>query len=222
HVHVNQPGRTDWEGFETAALAAAVGGVTTFFDMPLNSIPATTTVAALDEKTKAASSHRRVNIGFLGGVVPGNPDQLRPLYQAGVRALKCFLVPSGVDEFPAVTERDLRAALPVLTELGVPLMVHAELPEHIAGAPTTAIERRRYERWLASRPDDAEADAVELMIRLAVEYGARIHIVHVSSAKSVPLLHAARARGVRVSAETCPHYLSFTADEIHAGSTHFK
>jgi allantoinase len=223
HVHVNQPGRTEWEGFETAALAAAVGGVTTLFDMPLNSIPATTTVAALDEKTKAAASHRRVNLGFLGGVVPDNVDQLRPLYEAGVRAFKCFLVPSGVDEFPAVAERDLRAALPVLAALGAPLMVHAELPERvIAATPATSNERRQYQRWLASRPDAAETEAVALMARLAAEYGARVHIVHLSSAQSLPLLREARARGVSVSAETCPHYLTFSAGEIPDGATHFK
>jgi allantoinase len=220
HVHVNEPGRTDWEGFVTATRAAAAGGVTTILDMPLNSIPATTTLDALEAKIAAASDKCLVNVGFIGGVVPGNAGELRSLHEAGVRAFKCFLTPSGVDEFPSVDERDLRAALPVLASLGTPLMVHAELPAFLASA--TPADPRRYAAWLASRPDVAEVAAVELVTRLAEEFGATVHIVHLSSARSLPLLRAARARGVRVSAETCPHYLTFAADEIADGATQLK
>ena len=220
HVHVNEPGRTDWEGFETATRAAAAGGVTTLLDMPLNSIPATTTLEALDAKRRAAQKHCWVNVGFIGGVVPGNAQELGPLHVAGVRAFKCFLVPSGVDEFPSVSEDDLREALPVLAELGVPLMVHAELPTLVAD--TSGRDPRSYATWLASRPDVCEVAAVELMVRLAEEYKARVHIVHLSTERSVRVLRDARRRGIAVSAETCPHYLTFSAEEIADGATSFK
>ena len=220
HVHVNEPGRTDWEGFETATRAAAAGGVTTLLDMPLNSIPATTTVASLDVKRRAAEGHCWVNTGFIGGVVPGNTSDLEPLYSAGVRAFKCFLVPSGVDEFPAVDEDDLREALPVLSRIGATLMVHAELPhlisDSISGNP------RRYASWLASRSDDSELQAVELIARLAGEYGATAHIVHVSSEGTLRILREAHERGVAITAETCPHYLTFSAEEIADGATQYK
>jgi allantoinase len=220
HVHVNEPGRSDWEGFETATRAAAAGGVTTLLDMPLNSIPATTTVEALDVKRRAANTHCWVNVGFIGGVVPGNAQEISPLRAAGVHAFKCFLVPSGVDEFPSVSEDDLREALPVLAELGVPLMVHAELPTLLAD--TSGRDPRCYATWLASRPDVCEVAAVELMVKLAEEYKARVHIVHLSTERSVRVLRDARRRGVAVSAETCPHYLTFSAEEIPDGATSFK
>lgn len=220
HVHVNEPGRTDWEGFESATRAAAAGGITTLFDMPLNSIPATTTHAALEVKRDAARGHTLVNAGFIGGVVPGNAHDLAQLHGAGVRIFKCFLVPSGVEEFPAVSETDLRVALPILAALDAPLLVHAELPDRILPVPVG--DPREYATYLASRPDAAETAAVELMIALSKEFGARVHIVHVSSAESVPLLRDARQRGVRISAETCPHYLTFAAEEIAAGATEFK
>ena len=220
HVHVNEPGRTDWEGFETATHAAAAGGVTTFLDMPLNSIPATTSVDALELKAAAARSRCAVNVGFIGGVVPGNSAQLQPLHDAGVRAFKCFLIPSGVDEFPAVDEAELRRALPVLASLDAPLMVHAELPSQLV--TTIRGDRRRYSTYLASRPDAAETEAVALVARLAAEYHARVHIVHLSSWRSLPVLREARRRGVRISAETCPHYLTFAADEIEDGATELK
>ena len=220
HVHVNEPGRSDWEGFVSATRAAAAGGVTTLLDMPLNSRPATTSVEALEAKIAAAEGRCAVNVGFIGGVVPGNSAQLRPLYDAGVRAFKCFLVPSGVDEFPAVREDDLRLALPVLASLGAPLMVHAELPEWIeASTPATP---HRYASYLASRPDEAETEAVRLVVRLAAEYGARLHVVHLSSSQSLPVLREARYRGVKVTAETCPHYLTFAAEEIADGATELK
>jgi allantoinase len=220
HVHVNEPGRTEWEGFDTATRAAAAGGVTTLLDMPLNSIPATTTVAALEVKRRAAEHHCWVNTGFIGGVVPGNARDLAPLHEAGVRAFKCFLVPSGVDEFPAVDESDLREALPVLAQLKAPLMVHAELPPFIPD--TYSGDPRRYDTWLGSRPDDAELHAVELVARLAEEYGATIHIVHLSSERTLRILREARERGVAITAETCPHYLTFSAEEIADGATQYK
>lgn len=220
HVHVNEPGRTDWEGFETATRAAAAGGVTTLLDMPLNSIPATTTVASLDAKRRAASGKCWVNVGFIGGVVPGNAGDLRALHEGGARAFKCFLVPSGVDEFPAVSEADLRAALPVLAGLGATLMVHAELPGLISSAALH--DPRRYESFRMSRPSDAEVQAVALLITLAEEFGARVHIVHLSSERSLRPLRDARARGIAISSETCPHYLTFAAEDIEDGATAFK
>ena len=217
HVHVNEPGRTEWEGFDTATRAAAAGGVTTIVDMPLNSIPATTSVAALDAKMQAARARCHVDVGFWGGVVPGNAGELDGLIDAGVRGFKCFLVPSGVDEFPAVDEQDLRRVLPILARRTVPLLVHAEDPTRIShpAHPT-------YEAFLASRPPAAERDAIRLMIRLAAEFHARVHIVHVSSAEGVAAIAAARVDGTPITAETCPHYLTFAAGEIPDGATAFK
>ena len=224
HVHVNEPGRSEWEGFETATRGAAAGGVTTIVDMPLNSVPATTSAAALKAKRAAAQGHTAVNVAFWGGVVPGNTAELPALCDAGVRGFKCFLVPSGVDEFPAVNEEDLRAALPILAEHDLPLLVHAELPGPIEAASAAAAngDPRAYSTWLASRPPQAELEAIALLVRLAREFGSRIHIVHVSTAEAVPLIRAARADGLRITAETCPHYLTFAADDIAAGATQFK
>jgi len=223
HVHVNEPGRTEWEGFATATRAAAAGGVTTLLDMPLNSIPATTSVAALEVKRAAALGNTAVDVGFIGGVVPGNVGELRRLRAAGVSAFKCFLVPSGTDEFPSVTESDLRAALPVLADLDALLMVHAELPGPIAqAARSPAGEVRRHATWLAARPAEAEHQAIALLSALALEYRARIHVVHLASADSLPILAAARRGGAILTAETCPHYLTFDADEIPDGATEYK
>jgi allantoinase len=224
HVHVNEPGRTDWEGFDTATRAAAAGGVTTLLDMPLNSIPATTSVAALQEKARAARGKTWVDVGFIGGVVPGNASALGDLARAGVRAFKCFLVPSGVPEFQHVTQPDLREAMPILAQLGLPVMVHAELPDVIESAALEAAanDPLKYASYLASRPPAAEHEAVALVIELAEITGARVHIVHVSSAQTAHMVSSARARGVRISAETCPHYLWFTADEVPDGATEYK
>jgi allantoinase len=219
HVHVNDPGRTDWEGFESATCAAAAGGVTTIVDMPLNSLPATTTAAALDAKRQAAAGRCHVDVGFWGGVVPGNASELTALADAGVLGFKCFLSPSGVDEFPHVEEADLRAAMPVLARLQLPLLAHAELPSLLvdpSGDP------RRYATWLLTRPPAAEHGAIDLLIRLAREYGVRVHVVHLASADALPSLRAARAAGVLISVETCPHYLAFAAEEIADGATAFK
>ena len=223
HVHINEPGRTDWEGFASATRAAAAGGVTTLLDMPLNSVPATTAAPALDIKRTAARNRIAVDLGFIGGVVPGNTEELPALHAAGVLAFKCFLVPSGVAEFPSVTERDLRVALPVLARLDALLMVHAELPEPlIAAAACLGGNPRRYATWLGSRPATAEMEAIRFMGVLAAEYGVRIHIVHLSCADSFPVLVAARSAGARVTAETCPHYLTFSAEEIPDGATEYK
>lgn len=219
HVHVNEPGRTDWEGFATATRAAAAGGVTTIVDMPLNSVPATTTVAALEAKRRAAAGRCHVNVACWGGVVPGNTSHLAPLAHAGVRGFKCFLSPSGVDEFEHVGEADLREAMPVLATLQRPLLVHAEWP------PALAVPRgdpRRYATWLDSRPPDAELQAIERLVALAAEYGTRVHIVHLATGAALPMLAAARARGVPITVETCPHYLTFAAEDIADGQTAFK
>jgi len=220
HVHVNEPGRTAWEGFDTATRAAAAGGVTTIVDMPLNSVPATTTVAGLGEKREAARAQCHVDVAFWGGVVPGNTGELDALVDSGVRGFKCFLVPSGVDEFPAVGESDLREALPILARRNMPLLVHAELPEYLA-APAQPTHRT-YATYLATRPPAAEVEAIRLIARVATEFDARVHIVHVSSAEGVAEIAAAKAASVRMTAETCPHYLTFEAGEIADCATEFK
>jgi allantoinase len=224
HVHINEPGRADWEGFYSATRSAAAGGVTTLIDMPLNSIPATTTLAALAKKRAAARKKCWVNVGFWGGVVPGNTDELRALDRAGVFGFKCFLVPSGVQEFANVNEADLREALPVLAAMNSPLLVHAELPEPIEleSRRLRKSDPRKYKTWLRSRPDGAETKAVEMLIRLSREFEAHIHIVHVSSELSAPLILRAKKEGLPITAETCPHYLFFAANSIEDGKTQFK
>jgi allantoinase len=220
HVHVNEPGRAEWEGFETATLAAAAGGVTTILDMPLNAVPATTSRFALERKREAAEGKCRVHVGFIGGVVPGNTDELARLADGGVRAFKCFLSPSGVNEFPSVSERMLRKAFLTLADLGLPLMVHAEDPALLHPAPHGG--SREYAAYLASRPQEAEASAIGMMVKLMGEYPTRVHIVHLSSAKSLTAIRAARDRGLPITVETCPHYLTFAAQMIRDGATEFK
>ena len=224
HVHVNEPGRTDWEGFASATRAAAAGGVTALLDMPLNSRPPTTTAAALARKRAAAEGQCAIDVGFLGGVVPGNASELPALHAAGVFGFKCFLCSSGVDEFPPVSREDLHEALAILAALDATLMVHAELPAELARAAGGAAgaDPRTYATWLASRPVGAEVEAVRLSIELARESGARVHVVHVSSPEAAALVAEARGAGVRVSAETCPHYLTFAAEEIPDGATGYK
>jgi allantoinase len=219
HVHINEPGRTEWEGFETGTRAAAAGGVTTILDMPLNSIPATTTVDALEAKRKAARGKSVVNVEFIGGVVPGNVGELEALRDAGVRAFKCFLSPSGVDEFPAVRERDLREAFPVLARLGLPLMVHAEDPACLL---TPRGSSRKYGDYLTTRPVAAERAAITLLVELMARAPTPVHIVHLSSATSLDIVRTARARGLPLTVETCPHYLTFAAEEIPDGATEYK
>mgnify|MGYP001603988975 FL=1 len=225
HVHINDPGREEWEGFATATAAAAAGGVTTLMDMPLNSVPATTNERALDKKRRAAEAKCHVDVGFLGGVVPGNDKQLQPLWDAGVFAFKCFLVPSGVSEFRHVDATQLTNALPILSAQGSVLMAHCELPE-LVGARTTApgrvVDPRSYEEYLASRPPAAETQAIELVIDLARTHRARVHVVHVSARESLGLVLEARSTGVAITAETCPHYMSISAEQIPDGATPFK
>jgi len=219
HVHVNEPGRTEWEGFASATRAAAAGGITTILDMPLNAIPATTTVAALEAKRRSALESAVINVEFIGGVVSGNTAEIEPLAKAGVRAFKCFLSPSGVEEFLNVTEADLRDAFPELARTGLPLMVHAEDPAHLV---TPTGDPCDYACYLASRPVAAEHAAIELLVRLVEWCETPVHIVHLSSATSLPIIHAARARGLPITVETCPHYLTFTAEEIASRATEFK
>ncbi len=221
HVHMNDPGRTDWEGIDHATRAAAAGGVTTVVDMPLNSIPATTGVEGLEAKRRAASGRTLVDVGFWGGLVPGNTSALEPLAWAGVLGFKCFLSPSGVDEFPHVSEDNLREAMPVIARLALPLLAHAELPSFLLDAPPGA-DPRRHDTWLATRPPESEHAAIDLLIRLAREHGTHVHIVHLASAHALPQLRAARAAGLSITVETCPHYLTFAAEEIADGATSFK
>jgi allantoinase len=224
HVHLNEPGRTEWEGFATATRAAAVGGVTTLVDMPLNSIPPTTTREAFAAKRAAASGQCAVDVGFWGGVVPGNAGELAGLVADGVRGFKCFLVDSGVAEFGWVGEAELAPAMAILAGLDAPLLVHAELAGPIdAAAPGLAgADPRRYATYLASRPPAAEEEAIALVTRLCRASGARTHIVHHSAASALDQLRAARAEGLPLTAETCPHYLHFAAEAIPDGATPFK
>jgi allantoinase len=224
HVHLNEPGRTEWEGFATATAAAAIGGVTTLVDMPLNSIPATTTREAFAAKRAAARGQCAVDVGFWGGVVPGNAGELAGLIADGVRGFKCFLIDSGVAEFGWVGEADLAPAMAILAGLGAPLLVHAELAGPIDDvAPSlAAADPRRYATYLASRPPAAEEAAIALVTRLCRATRARTHIVHHSAASALGQLRDARAEGLPLTAETCPHYLHFTAEAIPDGATPFK
>ncbi|HLV87762.1 MAG TPA: allantoinase AllB [Candidatus Sulfotelmatobacter sp.] len=224
HVHINEPGRTDWEGFETATRAAAAGGCTTVVDMPLNCVPATTSVAALVAKRAAAQGKCRVDWRAWGGVVPDNADEIEPLARAGVPGFKCFLVPSGIDEFAMVREPDLRRSLPHLVRTGLPLLVHAELPEPIEVATEClrGADWTRYETYLCSRPDEAERAAIGMMLRLCGEYGFRVHIVHLATGSALDMLRKARGQGLDVTVESCPHYLHFAAEQIADNDTFSK
>lgn len=221
HVHINDPGRAEWEGFETATRAAAAGGYTLLVDMPLNCLPATTTVAALQAKRVAASGKCRVDWAAWGGVVHDNQADIEALAAAGVPGFKCFLINPGADGFTMVTEPQLRLALPHLARTGLPLLVHAELPgpiDHATDALANA-DWNRYSTYLQSRPDEAELAAIRMMLSLCREYRFRLHIVHLSTSHALPELHAARAEGLAVSVETCPHYLHLSAETIPDGAT---
>ena len=220
HVHVNEPGRTAWEGFATATRAAAAGGVTTIVDMPLNSIPPTVDAAALEAKRTAAEGQTHVDVGFWGGAVPGNLGQVRGLHDAGVFGFKCFLIDSGVEEFPHLRPGDLEGYLEVLAGLGSPLLVHAEDAQTVAHAPPP--QGRHYADFVASRPPEAENLAVAQVVEAARRTGGRAHVLHLSSADALELLAAARRDGVPVSAETCPHYLTFEASSVPDGATQYK
>jgi allantoinase len=220
HVHVNEPGRTEWEGFATATRAAVAGGITTIVDMPLNSIPATTTVDALHVKRAAATGQVAADVAFWGGAVPGNLEHLRPLHEAGVVGFKCFLLDSGVPEFPPLDRAGLRAALTELAGFDGLLIAHAEDAEVIAAAPEPS--GSSYAGFLASRPAAAEESAIADLVAATRETGARAHVVHLADAGALPILQKARADGVRITVETCPHYLSFAAEDVPDGATGFK
>ncbi|MFI5609266.1 allantoinase AllB [Amycolatopsis sp. NPDC051903] len=220
HVHVNDPGRAEWEGFETATRAAAAGGVTTIVDMPLNSLPPTVDVAALEVKRKAATGRTHVDVGFWGGAIPGNLADLRPLHEAGVFGFKCFLLHSGVDEFPPLDAEGLETAMRELATFDAQLIVHAEDSEAIDAAPDPHGEK--YADFLGSRPRGAENLAITHVIESARRTGVRAHVLHLSSSDALPLIASARREGVALSVETCPHYLSFVAEEILDGATQFK
>ena len=220
HVHVNEPGRTDWEGFETATAAAAAGGVTTIFDMPLNSSPVTTSLKALAQKRDAAAGKCRVDVGFYGGLVPQNVDTFHELLVGGVFGIKAFLCDSGLDEFPASGESELRSVLPFLREVGVPLLVHAELAD--PKSVQTVTDERSYQQYLDSRPDQWETSAIEMLVRLCDESRGPIHVVHVATQQAAESIKDAQAREIPISFETCPHYLYFHSELVADGDTRFK
>jgi allantoinase len=219
HVHINEPGRTEWEGFDTATRAAMAGGITSLVEMPLNASPVTTNLEAFEKKIEAAKGSLHVNCGFWGGVIPGNEKELLSLINKGVLGFKAFLTHSGIDEFPNVTEADLRKAMPVIAEYGLPLLVHCELSSHIASIPRSS---NSYLTYLASRPKKWEDDAIALMIRLCGEFNCRTHIVHLSSADAVEQIAMAKAKGIPLTAETAQHYLYFNAEDIPDGRPEYK
>lgn len=219
HVHINEPGRTGWEGFDTATRAAIAGGITTVVDMPLNSSPVTTTVKALEEKLAAAKNKLHANVGFWGGIVPGNENDLEGLIEKGVLGFKAFLTHSGIDEFPNATEADLRKAMPIIAKHRLPLLVHCELADSIE---RSSDQVRSYSNYLATRPKKWEDDAIALMIRLCEKYDCRVHIVHLSSSNSIEQISRARQKGLPITVETGQHYLYFNADQIKDGQTQFK
>jgi allantoinase len=226
HVHINEPGRTEWEGFWTATRAAAAGGFTTLVDMPLNCVPETVNPEALQAKRRAAQDKAWVDWAPWGGVVRGNADALKPLAEAGVPGFKCFLIHSGIDGFAWVDEADLSLALERIRGTDLPLLAHAEIAGPVTAATATlncdGADWRKYATYLASRPDASEVEAIALLIRLAEEFRTPIHIVHLATAHALPLLAAARSRGVPITVETCTHYLCFAAEEIADGATEFK
>ncbi|MEU8267126.1 allantoinase AllB [Sphaerisporangium sp. NPDC049002] len=219
HVHINEPGHTEWEGFASATRAAAAGGITTLVDMPVDSVPATVDVAALAAKRAAALGRCHVDVGFWGGAIPANTGELAALHRAGVLGFKCFLADSGAPDFPPLSEDGLLTAMRALRELDAVLLVHAESEAKLASCPPPG--GRRYRDFLASRPARVERAAVATVIGAARRTGARAHIVHLSGAEALPLIAAARRDGVRITAETCPHYLSLCAEEIPDGATEF-
>jgi allantoinase len=227
HVHINDPGRADWEGFATGTRAAAAGGYTTLIDMPLNCLPETTTVAALEAKRAAAQSQCRVDWMSWGGAVDGNAEHILPLAAAGVPGYKCFLVYPGCEGFTSIDAHNLEAALPLIAQTGLPLLVHAELQAPIdAALATLPIAEdpawRSYATYLASRPDEAELAAIRMLLDLCRRYRFRLHIVHLASAQAVEMLRAAKAEALPVTVETCPHYLHLFAEQIADGATQFK
>ncbi|MCY7290860.1 MAG: allantoinase AllB [Ferruginibacter sp.] len=221
HVHINEPGRTEWEGFETATKAAAAGGVTAIIDMPLNSSPVTTSAKAFDEKLAATKNKLYVNVGFYGGLVPDNLLELELLIKANVLGIKCFLTHSGIDDFANVGEKELEEAMPIIAKYNIPLLAHCEIFEK-----EIILEEEEnvgsYQQYLASRPKQWENDAIALMIKLCRKYKCKTHIVHVSSAEALPLIEAAKKEGLPLTAETCAHYIYFNAENIPDNNTLYK
>jgi allantoinase len=236
HVHINEPGRTNWEGFDTATKAAIAGGITTLVDMPLNSSPVTTTVKAFEQKLAAAQNKIHTNVGFWGGIIPGNENEIEGLIAKGVLGFKAFLTHSGIDEFPNVTEDDLRKAMPIIAKHGLPLLVHCELTSSTPIKPAYSDHTRTqlndlsyklndntsYQNYLASRPKEWEDEAIALMISLCEKFNCRTHIVHLSSANSIKPIAEAKQRGLPITVETGQHYLYFNAEDIKDGQTQFK
>lgn len=220
HVHINEPGRTAWEGFDTATKAAIAGGIVSLVEMPLNASPVTTTVDAFEKKLRSTEGKLHSNCGFWGGVIPGNENEIEPLIEKGVLGFKAFLTHSGIDDFPNVTESDLRKAMPLIAKHGLPLLVHCELTDN--QKPETRNDKRSYQNYLSSRPKKWEDDAIALMIRLCEEFNCRTHIVHLSSADSLPQIAAAKQKGFPLTVETCQHYLYFNAEDIPDGRTEYK
>ncbi|OWF41243.1 allantoinase, mitochondrial-like [Mizuhopecten yessoensis] len=220
HVHVNEPGRTMWEGYWTATEAAAVGGTTTIVDMPLNCIPSTTSCSAFATKLEYAQNKCFVDVGFWGGIVPNNQDELRPMLNAGVLGFKCFLIHSGVDDFPAVTRSDLEVAMEILQDTDAVILFHAEM-DCSCGSPTAG-EPKEYQTFLDSRPDVMEIEAIKLVCELCLKYRVKCHIVHLSSATALPLIVEAKRQGAPLTVETCHHYLSLEAENVPGGATQYK
>ena len=221
HVHINEPGRTDWEGFDTATQAAAAGGITTVVDMPLNASPVTTTVNAFDEKLASSQNKLHVNVGFYGGLIPGNQNDLEALMQAGVLGIKCFLTHSGIDEFPNVTEKEIDAAMPVIAKYGLPLLAHCEIFKKEVDNKFSDFPNS-YRYYLESRPKQWENDAVDLMIKLCRKHNCKTHIVHVSSAEALIKIEEAKREGLPLTAETCAHYIYFNAEDIPDSNCLYK
>ncbi len=226
HTHINEPGRTDWEGFATGTRAAAAGGFTTIIDMPLNCLPETTNVASLELKRAAAQGQCMVDYALWGGAVDGNQQEIEPLALAGVPGFKCFLIYPGCDGFTSIDQANLRTALPHIARTGLPLLVHAELAEPIDAAVArlnrAGADWHQYATYLASRPDEAELQAIQMLLELCREFGFKLHIVHLSTAEALPMLRQARAEGLDLTVETCPHYLHGAAEEIGDGATLWK
>lgn len=222
HVHINEPGRTQWEGFDTATKAAAAGGVTTVVDMPLNSSPVTTSSTAFNAKLESAHQNLHINCGFWGGLIPSNAHDLNDILESGVLGIKAFLTHSGIDEFPNVTEKDLHAAMPQIARKQMPLLVHCELDHPHSGLDDLKVNPHSYAAYLNSRPKSWENEAIELVIRLGQKYNCPVHIVHLSSSDPIPLITEIKESGAQLTVETCPHYLTFQAENIPDGATQFK
>jgi len=222
HIHINEPGRTEWEGFDTATKAAAAGGITTLIDMPLNSSPVTIDKPSFQEKIKASAGKRHVHCGFWGGLVPDNANDLSEILSAGVLGIKAFLTHSGIDEFPNVTESDLHKAMPQIAEAQIPLLVHCEIDQPNEAINLHQKNPKSFKNFVASRPPEWENEAVRLMIKLCKQYNCTVHIVHLSSEDVLPTIKEAKDAGLPLTVETCPHYLFFDSDTIPDGSTQFK